>query len=345
MAATAAVVPNAAQRNADAWGTGWNDLNKTRFYCASVTSSLLVRAIIYPINMAKTRVQHSGVSARAQGGTVSMLRAVVQEHGIGRLYRGFVLSTAVGVIGGPFYLTVLERSRAFYTDSLGIPATVASMCAAATGTLSTQLWLVPTDNVVQRLMVARGSGSSSATAAGAAPAGEADAAAGAAGRSGVAQVRALYAAGGVRSFYRGVGVSLFVYGPAGVIFWGVYPHTRQALDRLVSHTCSAPQLGWVATPVASGLTGAAAMALTTPLDAIKTRFQLSDKAGATAVSVARDLVREQGPKGLLLGMRMRVSQGVFMYAVMLSAYESIKWYSREEEPRMASSTRESAAAA
>eukprot|EP00672_Neobodo_designis_P000955 CAMPEP_0174875506 /NCGR_PEP_ID=MMETSP1114-20130205/78463_1 /TAXON_ID=312471 /ORGANISM="Neobodo designis, Strain CCAP 1951/1" /LENGTH=342 /DNA_ID=CAMNT_0016110853 /DNA_START=1 /DNA_END=1029 /DNA_ORIENTATION=+ len=300
---------------ADGWGVTWEQLDKRRYYGMTLCTSICTRLVIYPVNMAKTRVQHEG-SGSADGkpkrseGTLRLLHRVAKEEGVARLYRGFMFNTVLGLVGGPYFLTVIERSRAFYRDDCGFSPTVASSAAGLTATFSAQLLFVPSDNVTQRLMVksAQGTGAEKEPAP----------------TSGFQQARLLYRTSGLLGFYRGIGVSLMVYAPTSMLFWPTYTTLRGYVTPTLEANGAGDAAKWFAAPSCAALAGSFAMSCTTPLDAVKTRMQLTT--GQTTLDAARALMRAEGLAGFTLGLRMRASSGAFMYPVFLTSYEFVKWY-------------------
>jgi hypothetical protein len=188
---------------------------------------------------------------------------------------------------------------------------MASSAAGLSATFASQLLFVPSDNVTQRLMVktshADAGGKNTAEAT-----------------SGFDQARQLYRVGGIPRFYRGIGISLLVYAPTSMLFWPTYTNLRAFTTDALERQGLGDAAKWLAAPACASIGGSFAMSCTTPLDAVKTRMQLS--AGATTVATARELFRKEGAGGFTLGLRMRASSGAFMYPVFLTSYEFVKWY-------------------
>jgi solute carrier family 25 S-adenosylmethionine transporter 26 len=89
------------------------------------------------------------------------------------------------------------------------------------------------------------------------------------------------------------------------------------------------------TAVAAGSAGALAAAVTTPVDAIKTRIMLAAGDGARrgSMAFARDIVREQGWRGLFRGGALRCVWTMLGSGLYLGVYESARMYlvQRREE--------------
>ena len=229
----------------DGWGTTWGNLDKQRYYSALLCSSICVRTLLYPITVAKTRVQHegtrgygnvgeagSGKASYSTRGTLSILREVVKKEGILRLYRGYVLSSCVGTIAAPLFLTTMESTRDKVLSRAGgwIMPSVASGLAGVTASCVTQLLICPADNIVQRLMVGKkqhiDSAVKSATSSLSATGADATKTAATAPVSSLSQIREMYRIGGFRSFYKGLPLSILCYAPTSMIFWPVFSGTR-----------------------------------------------------------------------------------------------------------------------
>jgi solute carrier family 25 S-adenosylmethionine transporter 26 len=89
------------------------------------------------------------------------------------------------------------------------------------------------------------------------------------------------------------------------------------------------------TAVAAGSAGALAAAVTTPVDVIKTRIMLAAGDGARrgSMAFARDIVREQGWRGLFRGGALRCVWTMLGSGLYLGVYESARMYlvQRREE--------------
>jgi solute carrier family 25 S-adenosylmethionine transporter 26 len=82
------------------------------------------------------------------------------------------------------------------------------------------------------------------------------------------------------------------------------------------------------TAVAAGSAGALAAAVTTPVDVIKTRIMLAAGDGARrgSMAFARDVVREQGRRGLFRGGALRRVWTMLGSGLYLGVYESARMY-------------------
>jgi hypothetical protein len=270
-------------------------------------------------------------------GTISILKDVIAKEGVRRIYHGFPAFAATGLMSAPIFFTMMERSRAFYIDSLHLDHTLASSLAAMTGSMSSQLILVPSDNCVQRQMVAHKSSSTTVDT-----------------RSKLSQsfntLRDLYHEKGlIRGVWKGFFISCLTYTPSSMIFWATYGNLRPIVEgmfkrgALYVHHYQQPQAhheeilddfykthvpAWqqttihvAATALCSAASGATAASLTTPFDVIKTRSQLSHQ---SARETAKTLFKEHGISGFALGLKMRMFSSAFMFCLFVTSYDLMK---------------------
>ena len=252
-------------------------------------------------------------------------------------------------------------------------AGAANAVGGAVASLVTQFFTVPVDVVSQRLMIMESSGKQgSAGGTSSAPSPPASAAAAARparpppppARSGLAMARSIVRAEGVLGLYRGFGASVATFVPSSAVWWSAYGFWQrliwQNLDRRGEATATAaspasptstssspPPLSHssgeiLAVQTASALAaGCTSAVLTTPLDVVKTRLQVSGSSGSgggggsgsgataptkapSAASVVRQLLREDGFRGLFRGLGPRTASVALWGTCMVNAYEALK---------------------
>ncbi|GJP72636.1 hypothetical protein CLOP_g3404, partial [Closterium sp. NIES-67] len=233
------------------------------------------------------------------------------------------------------------------TAAAGLASAVGGMCAS----LATQAVVVPVDVISSRLVAQQGDlPSNHATrqaappplraAAAAAPPPPPPPAAAAAAAGAVRYTGGLHAlvtilkTEGPRGLYRGFGLSVMTYAPSGFIWWGTYGAAQRffwsTYDRYVhaAGSTTAPPLGLVVgVQVAGGVCAGLASALaTTPLDTVKTRIQVGRKTGseASVSAVVRQLVAQDGMRGLYRGFAPRCASTMLWGTAMVSTYEYLK---------------------
>lgn len=129
---------------------------------------------------------------------------------------------------------------------------------------------------------------------------------------------------GVLSLYSGVLPTLVRDAPFSGIFFAVYTNIKGALeDRTLLFLPQSSK-----TFFAGLVAGATATLITHPADVLKTRLQIRSSNGAFAdgkvlLSELKNLLKEEGPRGLLVGVSARVVKRALSSALTWSLFE--KW--------------------
>ena len=261
-------------------------------------------------------------------------------------------------------------------------AGAANAVGGAVASLVTQFFTVPVDVVSQRLMIMEtskegkegkggggGEGGKNATSTATRPPRPPPPPA----RSGIAMARSIIRAEGVLGLYRGFGASVATFVPSSAVWWSAYGFWQRLIwQRLDGSSRSGEATAMTTSPIptsslpssspplyhssgeilavqtASALAaGCCSAVLTTPLDVVKTRLQVSGSgssssgsgsgssgrngvAGATstaapsAASVVRQLLREDGFRGLFRGLGPRTASVALWGTCMVNAYEALK---------------------
>ncbi|KXZ44329.1 hypothetical protein GPECTOR_69g422 [Gonium pectorale] len=157
---------------------------------------------------------------------------------------------------------------------------------------------------------------------------------------------------GVGGLYRGFGASVATFVPSSAVWWGAYGAYQKVIwslkgagdERQMSGRGDEGGQGEGAAPGGAGaghdtsevlvvqtmssvLAGCTSSLVTTPLDLIKTRIQVSykhDGATPTIGDVARQILREDGPTGFLRGALPRMINASLWGTCMVTVYESLK---------------------
>lgn len=227
----------------------WEDMDKRKFYFFGPTLFLGIRALLYPANLIKIRLQVQRKNDLYKG-SFDAFGKVLRSEGIRGLYKGFMVN-CTGLLAGQCYITTYElvRSRATgYSDA------VRGFLAGGTASLVGQTIVVPVDIVSQKLMIqGQGEQKSKVKLKGA---------------SGVFQD--IIKKNGPRGLYKGYFASLITYAPSSAIWWSSY----NTYTHWVGNVVPAGTAHIVVKAIAGPLAGLTAATLTNPLDIIRTRLQV-----------------------------------------------------------------------
>ncbi|KAI8834174.1 mitochondrial carrier domain-containing protein [Chytriomyces cf. hyalinus JEL632] len=145
----------------------------------------------------------------------------------------------------------------------------------------------------------------------------------------VGQLRGMVRANGVASLWRGLGPTLWRDVPFSGIYWLVY----ETIKKRLSHSNRFNFGDFGNAFVAGASAGTVAAVITTPFDVSKTLQQVvhHNEPGCKAdklsmVKVMQSVIREDGIKGLFVGLSPRIAKIAPACAIMISSYESWKRY-------------------
>ncbi|KAG1955680.1 solute carrier family [Pimephales promelas] len=191
----------------------WEDLDKRKFYSFGVFMTMAIRVTVYPATLIRTRLQvQKGKSLYT--GTYDAFCKILRAEGLRGLYRGFVVTTFT-LISGQAYITTYELVRK-YVSNYSKDNTLKSLVAGGSASLVAQTITVPIDVVSQHLMM-QGQGEH-LTRFKIKPEAKHSVFFG--------QTRyiigQMFAADGIRGFYRGYVASLLTYIPNSAVWWPFY---------------------------------------------------------------------------------------------------------------------------
>ncbi|XP_068744884.1 solute carrier family 25 member 44-like [Montipora capricornis] len=275
----------------------WEEMDKRKFYFFGPTLFLGIRALLYPANLVKTRLQVQRKNALYKGSFDAFVK-VVRFEGIRGLYKGFLVN-CFGLLSGQCYITTLELVKMRTKNyNLAVRGFVAGGIASIVG----QTITVPVDVISQKLMV-QGQGGSSNKLKGAS-----------------AIAREIVKSDGPLGLYRGYLISLMTYAPTSAIWWFTYgAYTGLVGSIVISGT---PHLLVLAT--AGALAGFTTSTVTNPLDIMRTRLQVGGGKSTYVIHMFRTLLQEEGPMGLTKGLSARMLSMVSSSVVVVLGYETVK---------------------
>nr|KYP41540.1 Solute carrier family 25 member 44 [Cajanus cajan] len=218
-----------------------------------------------------------------------------------------------------------------FTLSETTQAAIANGIAGMGSAFLSQLLFVPVDVVSQKLMVQGFSGHAQYS-------------------GGLDVTRKLIRSDGIKGLYRGFGLSVMTYTPSSAVWWASYgssqryiwsevgtpslPKSEVGIPSLPKSEASIPSLPEIIFVQATGgiIAAATASCFTTPLDTIKTRLQVTALEKKISVKqVVKDLIREDGWKGLYRGLGPRFFSMSAWGTSMILAYEYLKRLCAKDE--------------
>ncbi|XP_026070734.1 solute carrier family 25 member 44b [Carassius auratus] len=296
----------------------WEDLDKRKFYSFGVFMTMTIRATVYPATLIRTRLQvQKGKSLYT--GTYDAFRKILRAEGLRGLYRGFMVTTFT-LISGQAYITTYELVRK-YVSNYSKDNTVKSLVAGGSASLVAQSITVPIDVISQQLMM-QGQGEH-LTRFKLKPTMEATHSVF------FGQTRdiigQIFAADGIRGFYRGYVASLLTYIPNSAVWWPFYHFYAEQLSKMAPSNCPHLLLQAVAGPLAA----ATASTVTNPMDIVRARVQVEGRTSVT--ETFNQLIREEGFWGMTKGLSARIIASAPTAIVMVVGYETLKKLSLRPE--------------
>lgn len=296
----------------------WDKLDKTKFYVVGAGLFTGVTVALYPVSVVKTRMQVASMDV-AERNAFSVIKGILKTDGVPGLYRGFGTVITGAVPARIIFLTALETTKVASLKmvepfKLAEPteAAIANGLAGMTASLFSQAVFVPIDVVSQKLMVQGYSGHEKYN-------------------GGLDVVRKIVKSEGIRGLYRGFGLSVMTYSPSSAVWWASYGSSQRWIWRLLGYSGdreeAAPSQSTIVLVQGAGgiVAGATASCITTPLDTIKTRLQvIRHENRKTARQVVKDLIKDEGWKGLYRGLGPRFFSMSAWGTSMILAYEYLK---------------------
>lgn len=263
---------------------------------AGAIAGVMEHCVMYPLDSVKTRMQ-SLTHMHAHETIVSTMRDMVRDGGLMRPFRGVMAVVAGAGPAHALYFGAYEYSK----EAIGRISDrnqINYMLSAALATLVHDAISNPADVVKQRLQMYNSPY-----------------------RSIMHCAQVVYRTEGLRAFYRSYSTQLVMNIPYSAIQFPTYEFFQKLLNKDNNYN---PPVHMVA----GGAAGAAASALTTPLDVCKTLLNTQeDGAGKTRglIEAAKKIYRTAGPMGFFKGLQARVLYQMPATAICWSTYEFFKY--------------------
>jgi len=302
------------------------DVAKTRIQSHVMNPEALSRQMTTPVLaghgdacMSSSKIVPSGgAGAVPFRGTIDALTRIARQEGVGVLWRGTGLSLTMAVpmvgIYLPLYDAMLEYAQKQGTGHYApLLAGTAARSVAVYCTSPIELMRVRVQSVIQhnkldssshvttdyRRMLPSNTNTNT-------------------------KMPLASRVGQMKHLWRGVGATLWRDVPFSGLYWALVEPIREQLIPK-----DGPTSEWQvfeANAIAGGVSGAIAGAITTPFDVVKTRMQVYNTNNVKTFSMMKDIFVSEGLSGLFKGWSARSSKAVPACAIVLSAYEMIKFF-------------------
>ena len=263
---------------------------------------------------------------------VSVFTTTVRAEGVRGLYGGYTTALLFAGPTNALYFISYETAKARIAASgsfgaVGEETAAVHLLAGFAAECGASLLWTPFDVIKQRLQVQQRAGLAPGgrLAAGAGTT-VADATAAASPnpqgvryRSTFHVAQSVVATEGFRALFKGWGAGIATYGPFSAVYFMTYERMKAWLVPPADTEASAKHL------ICGMTAGATAGAVTQPVDAIKTRIQVSQTTGSASVSaVLTRVLREEGLRGLTRGTAARVMWLTPSAGIMITVFEWCK---------------------
>ena len=128
----------------------WLMLDKSRYVPLSLLSTFIVRSILYPFTLVRTRLQVQRQSSIYKG-TWHALSTTVRYEGFRSLYKGFLVYNCQ-LIPGLIYITTFESTRA-HANVITQNEYIRAGIGGIVGSLCSQVLACPIDIVSQHMQL------------------------------------------------------------------------------------------------------------------------------------------------------------------------------------------------
>ena len=127
-------------------------MNKPKYYQLTATSGVIIRSILYPIGLIKTRLQIQ-TGKEVYKGMFDAMYKIPKNEGLAGLYRGFWFNS-LQVLPSLLYITTYEHVRNYMNENTSLTdSQVRSLIAGGMASIAGQTVAVPIDIVTQHMMV------------------------------------------------------------------------------------------------------------------------------------------------------------------------------------------------
>lgn len=296
-----------------------------RLAAAGGIAGMITNCVLFPLDTVKTVRQ---ANPKAYAGVLPTINSILRTKGFSGLYTGVSPALVGSALSSALYfgmyelmrrrLGVVESSYTGNTSKMleqvgGGGARVSvnrlnrNALAAASGNIASSVLFVPKEVVKQRMQSGVDSGRF------------------------IGVALDLVRADGLSGLYRGYKATLLRNIPSTMLRFALYEEAKLLLQRTRRErtgprgTTLKPAMTALEHVGCGAVAGSIASAITTPMDVIKTRYATGKVTpGIGLLGAAAEVVRDQGVRGLYVGIKPRLLWAALFAAVGFSSYEACK---------------------
>jgi len=284
---------------------------------AASFGGLVTALVVCPLDVVKTRMQveSSGSSLTHYNGTLDALVKIGKSEGILSLWRGVTPALTMAVPNAVIYFNSYEFMKQKLRENQITHAVVNPLLAGGTArviavSLLSPLELLRTNMQALDFQKIKQLG-------------------------GQSTYGLLTGNSGLRGLWAGYTPTLIRDVPFSGIYWTGYEYIKSTLRNHIPNEHKKHRgFSFLVDFISGATSGSIAAILTTPIDVIKTNTQVSGlplnphstapSIRKTALEVARNILREEGWRGLVKGIVPRAAKVAPSCAIMISSYEFVK---------------------
>jgi hypothetical protein len=304
---------------ADETWISFSDLNKPYYTGLMTLFTITTNLISHPFTVISVRQQVDpltlGEHHYRHNTMMLAVRDAVKKFGPSILLRGWKPMITIGVPSNVIYFSTIEASREAFQPAISsaIPSLsqegVELLQSAMSSIISNFISLIPynpAEVISSRLIVQKNECIGM-----------------------TAMTKQIYREKGIKGFFKGFNASFALYMVSGAQWWFSYSLFR----RLGLDTDFGKQNALVVESVAGCISGMSAVAVSYPIDTIKTRIMTNSESGHTPsfTSIFREVVRKDGYRALFRGLPASLYQAALGSTIFAACYELIKSASQNQD--------------
>ncbi|KAI9280778.1 mitochondrial carrier domain-containing protein [Sporodiniella umbellata] len=256
---------------------------------SSSTAGLVARTITHPMDTIKTRLQIINTTSK----TFSIRNLVFP---LSTLYRGLPVTLAFSVPALSVYLSCYESSKQTLEHYYHVSrdSAISHLISGCVAEVSAGALFTPMEVMKNRLQTQALGGT-------------------------LRLAQSILETEGIKGFFRGYWMGLVVFVPHSMAYFAVYEKMKKWMGSGTSQNYL----------LSSTVAGISSIILSTPLDIIKTRWQISAAENGKLfrkgpLAIAKDMIRNEGHLAFTRGLWARIIWGIPTTAISMTIFELLK---------------------